>query len=400
MARIIKPYSSGLVTTKLMLPASTGKLPIDTNHPLSVGLTSAFLPGLTMGEDHTNNCKRLDYFDNGAALASTGTLVGTPEGPSMGCSTANRRSLSNVNGILPLSISKWTTEASFYVRFFQAGSAGSANAVFFVDDGAQPAMGMSAVAASNTFTFYYVGFAAATTGAAVTTNKVHGALVSLKVGGLTSNMWMDGAAYTSSTAVANPTNTAATTAMGMGQNTDVRIIALYTWRRALSQQEAVLLESDPYCIFQSPATNLWYSAAYPTQFAAADDTQPQFARWTRTERATALASTSEAVGPVAPPETVTFVASPDEIAPARQNYTVALESTTHSVLPVFLPTRTPSTYLELFITDDRPLRADIIGVALKATTSPIWPQAPPPTTATQTPSIWFSNPDCTLPDWW
>lgn len=262
MARIFKGHGSGLVTSKLRVPAGTDLLAIDQSHPLSVGLTSAFLPGRTLGYDYFRACRTLDYFDNGAALASTGTMVNTPEGPAMGCGTDGRRSLNNVNGITPLSISKWTTEASFYVRFFQSGSANPGSAVMFVDDGGNCAMGFAPPGggASNVFTFYCNAFSAPAGGTAVAVNKTHGALGAYKVGGLTSTLWMDGASYVTLTNANNPANVAANTAIGLGQNVDVKILAFYTWRRALNIQEANMLEADPYGIFQAASTNLWFSA--------------------------------------------------------------------------------------------------------------------------------------------
>lgn len=95
-----------------------------------------------------------------------------------------------------------------------------------------------------------------------------------------------------------------------------------------------------------------------------------------------------------------FVMTPDAQLPRASNYHLALESTTQPVLVIFPYAQTPNTYFEVLVTDDRPMRADIIGVALKATTAPIWPRAPPPTGGTPTPSTWLPNPDCTLPDWW
>jgi len=269
MGRILKPYSGGLVTSKLLVPASTGKIQIDPTHPLAVGLTSAFLPGMTQGYDHVNSFRTLDYFDVEAGLVSTGAVVGTPDGLSMQTTTAGRYMLSNANAITPKSVQAWTGEASFYLRFFQNGSAAGTNAMMFVTDGAQVAMGFGPGSASNINSMYYAGFSSIGPGAALAVNKMHGVLGVYKTGGLTSTLYQDGVSAATSTAVTNPAMTAATTHLVLGSNTDIKITAFYTWRRALNVSEAQMLELDPYGIFQSPATNLWFAASDVIPFGLA-----------------------------------------------------------------------------------------------------------------------------------
>jgi hypothetical protein len=73
--------------------------------------------------------------------------------------------------------------------------------------------------------------------------------------------------------------------------------------------------------------------------------------------------------------------------PQARDYRVTLAATTQPVRDYsFVQAITPSVMSDISIQDDRPIRADVIGVALKATTSPVQPRAPPPAAPTSTPS--------------
>jgi hypothetical protein len=100
--------------------------------------------------------------------------------------------------------------------------------------------------------------------------------------------------------------------------------------------------------------------------------------------------------PVIPDQTGIDLTIQDD-RPRVANYSVALASTTMPIMPPFVPVVVATPMLDWHVFDDLPLRADVIGAALKATTQPVQPRAPPPSVVL-TPSNWIQNPDATLPD--
>lgn len=79
-------------------------------------------------------------------------------------------------------------------------------------------------------------------------------------------------------------------------------------------------------------------------------------------------------------------------APRRADYSVTLRDTTQPTEVVGFPT--PNKFF-LTVFKELPIAKDVIGVSLRASTAPIWPQAPP---GTLTPAYWVQNPELILPD--
>ena len=99
------------------------------------------------------------------------------------------------------------------------------------------------------------------------------------------------------------------------------------------------------------------------------------------------------------PSTLFFPMVVDESIAKTKVYSQAVVSTTYPVECMnYLQAKTPAIMAKLIQPDDRPIRADIIGVSLRATTAPIWPAAPPIIAPVPTPAPLFSNPDSTMPD--
>ena len=101
----------------------------------------------------------------------------------------------------------------------------------------------------------------------------------------------------------------------------------------------------------------------------------------------------------ATPTTMFFPAIKEE-TPRVKVLNPPVIATTQPVIALNYQTAaTPTRGVGINLQDDRPMRADIIGIALKASASPIWPQAPPPTVALNPSTIYLTNPYNLMPDW-
>jgi len=239
-------------------PAS---LSINRTHPLADGLIGAYLPGISW-VDYTGINKPFLYVDvQNAGAACTGIPAVTQEGPVIGTAVNTGYGLCTAAGALSPRIVAWTPQISFYIRYRQIGvSTASANGMMFVRDAANTASPigfgpLTSSANSNLHCLYYGAFSTVGPGAAVS-NGIHGVLASLKINPLTSNVWVDAASYLTSTGVSAGAGTQSTAALEIQAMPDTAMMAIYFWDHALTQQDAVLLESDPYGIFASPAFDL------------------------------------------------------------------------------------------------------------------------------------------------
>ena len=112
--------------------------------------------------------------------------------------------------------------------------------------------------------------------------------------------------------------------------------------------------------------------------------------WSSVSNAIDCVSTIEMVPPV------TGWMHAESILPRSKDYfkLLAISTLPRGVFPS--PAATPKITSDNSIGDDRPIRPDILGVVLKATTSPVWPQAPP--VAVVTPPKWIMDPTEIMPD--
>lgn len=377
MGSIIKPWSGALLTSRLRVPAGSLRPAIDTSNPLTVGLTSAFLPGVAYQADLTGINGPIENNDRVHTVALTATRVNTPEGPAIGTTTNDRYALCGLPGQMSTRLSQWTGQASLYVRNFHLTSSANARAAFYVYDSVNISMGISAATASNQYRFQWGAFSTSSTGAALTVPGTHGLLLSMISGG-TSVLYADGVSYITSAGLVSTALTAANAYIAMQAQADTSTLAVYTWDRALSASEALALEADPYGIFTSQSPQYFTGMSLPSfSVLSPEETIPPGPNYRTALAATTQATTvfSTSGGSANTPSTLFFPRLQE--LPRTKDYTAALASTTQPVECMnYVVARTPSTYFFPRI-EELPIRPDVIGTSLRATSAPRWPQAPP-----------------------